>query len=77
MCLLGDLDLPSTIDRYSIYGNAFSGNSTLTSITASSAVTGIGAWAFHDCANLVYADLSTGTMTQVDIYLFIFGRHLP
>ena len=71
---LGDLVLPSMVDKYynsfSIDAQAFSGNKTLTSITASSAVLSIQARAFQKCANLVRADLSECTMTAVNQELF-------
>ena len=71
---LGDLVLPSRIDdfynSFVIAAMAFSGNTTLTSITASSAVISIQNDAFQDCANLVYADLSASTMEYVNSEVF-------
>ena len=71
---LGDLVIPTIISganyNITLAARAFSGNKTLTSITASSAVSSIQAYAFQNCTNLVYADLSACTMTAVNQELF-------
>ena len=72
---LGDLVIPTIISganyNITLAARAFSGNKTLTSITASSAVSSIQSNAFQNCANLVYADLSACTnMTNVNQELF-------
>ena len=71
---LGDLVIPTIISganyNITLAARAFSGNKTLTSITASSAVLSIQARAFQKCANLVRADLSECTMTAVNQELF-------
>ena len=72
---LGDLVIPTIISganyNITLSARAFSGSKTLTSITASSAVSSIQSNAFQNCANLVYADLSACTnMTNVNQELF-------
>ena len=72
---LGDLVIPTIISganyNITLAARAFSGNKTLTSITASSAVSSIQDSAFQNCANLVYAYLSACTnMTNVNQELF-------
>ena len=71
---LGDLVIPTIISNanynITLAARAFSGNKTLTSITASSAVSSIQDYAFQNCTNLVYADLSACTMENVSSELF-------
>lgn len=71
---LGDLVIPTIISNanynITLAARAFSGNTTLTSITVSSAVSPIQAYAFQNCTNLVRADLSASPMTYVNQELF-------